>query len=100
MELAEAINSGEPPLLVDCRSPEEFALGAIDKAVNIPLDRISELIDSIEEPPSGIVVYCHKGVRSLAFTAMLLDAGYDDVRSLDGGIDLWSVRVDDRIPRY
>lgn len=46
------------------------------------------------------VVYCHHGVRSLNVAAWLRQQGLDNVRSLAGGIDGWSLLIDPSLPRY
>jgi adenylyltransferase/sulfurtransferase len=53
-------------------------------------------------PPAGalVVVYCHHGVRSLRGAALLRQAGHENVASLAGGIDAWSLYVDPAVPRY
>ncbi len=53
-----------------------------------------------EHEDACIVVYCHHGVRSLEVTLALRRAGFDDVRSLAGGIDAWSRMIDAAVPRY
>ena len=56
-----------------------------------------ESLGGFEQP---IVVYCHHGVRSLYVTVALRRLGFQDVRSLAGGIDLWSRDIDASVPRY
>jgi rhodanese-related sulfurtransferase len=43
---------------------------------------------------------CHHGVRSNRAAEFLLANGFDDVVSVAGGIDAWSMQVDPTIPRY
>lgn len=71
--------------LVDVRTPEEFATGYIDGAVNIPLDSISSRLD---EFPTDIpvIVYCRSGNRSAEASQILANAGYD-VYDMGGIID-------------
>lgn len=47
-----------------------------------------------------LIVYCHHGRRSFQVTAALREQGITNVRSLAGGIDAWSVLIDQTIPRY
>ena len=47
-----------------------------------------------------VVVYCHHGVRSMSGAALLAHAGFPNVASLAGGIDLWAQTVDPNMPRY
>jgi adenylyltransferase/sulfurtransferase len=107
-ELAEAIRSGRPPLIVDCRTEPERAIATIAGSMHVPLAELERRIDDVREAaegsegssPRSIVVHCHHGVRSLRATAILRAAGLVDSHSLAGGIDQWSVAVDRSIPRY
>ena len=76
-------------LILDVRSPEEFAEGHIPHAINIPMDRIGE------EPPQElpdrnqmIFVYCVKGIRSMNVANRLAHMGYKNIIEM-GGIQDW-----------
>jgi rhodanese-related sulfurtransferase len=45
-------------------------------------------------------VLCHMGMRSMNVTVWLRNQGFEQVQSLRGGIDAWSVEVDPTIARY
>ena len=61
----------------------------------------SARITEIDSPPGvPIVVYCHHGVRSRMGAGAVVQAGYEEVYSLAGGIDAWSLEVDPQVPRY
>jgi rhodanese-related sulfurtransferase len=47
-----------------------------------------------------VVVYCHQGLRSLDAAAYLIGHGFQQVKSLAGGIDAWSTEVDPAVRRY
>jgi rhodanese-related sulfurtransferase len=89
-ELAARIASAEPPVILDVRSPEEFASGHIPGAVNIPYDQLSErLAASGLSPTAEIVVHCQSGRRAEIAEAILREAGYTDVRDLTGHMAAW-----------
>lgn len=92
------------PVLLDCRRDEEFAFNRIAGAVHIPMAQIEARLDELDELTSNrtrpVIVQCHHGVRSLRVTATLRAHGYTNVRSMAGGIDLWSMDVDPTVPRY
>ena len=71
--------------LVDVRTADEYALGHIDGALNIPLDDLRERIGEI---PSDrpVYVYCGVGLRGYLVSNILKENGYGDVRNLIGGI--------------
>lgn len=53
-------------LVIDVRSPAEFASGHLDGAVNLPLDRLAGLCaQALPDHQADIVVYCAAGGRSL-----------------------------------
>jgi phage shock protein E len=71
-------------VLLDVRTPEEFAAGHARGARNIP---VHELSARLHELPAGtaVVVYCRSGARSAVAQAMLAQAGFDAVNA--GGLD-------------
>ncbi|MGD9689200.1 MAG: rhodanese-like domain-containing protein [Phycisphaerales bacterium] len=93
-----------PVLLLDCRRVEEHAFCRIEGATLVPMDQTVARADEIEEAAGGrdreIIVYCHHGRRSMQVTATLRGLGFTRVRSMAGGIDLWSVDIDAGVPRY
>lgn len=99
-ELAAALATASPPLLVDVRGPDEHAYAAIKPCVLLPLYEIEERAHELEPFRSReIVVYCHLGVRSLDGAAYLRSIGYRAV-SLAGGIEAWSCEIDSKVRRY
>jgi rhodanese-related sulfurtransferase len=73
--------------VLDVREPVEWAYGHIEGAVHIPL---MELIQRLDEVPSGrVVVVCKVGARSAQAVAYLSQQGYD-VANLDGGMVEWA----------
>ena len=47
-----------------------------------------------------LVIYDHQGTRSMDAAAYFQGQGFENVKSLRGGIDAWSVEVDSKLPRY
>ena len=47
-----------------------------------------------------LVIYDHDGTRSMDAAAYFQGHGFDNVKSLRGGIDAWSAEVDPTLPRY
>jgi rhodanese-related sulfurtransferase len=74
--LAAIIQEGA--FLVDVRSPQEFAAGAIKGSVNIPLDRISAQIAKFKGK-NNIVVFCRSGNRSGQAKSILERNGIEKV---------------------
>ena len=75
-------------ILLDVRTPEEFAGGHIPGAINVPNEIIGE--NDIEELPDKdqrIYVYCRSGNRSKQAAAKLVNLGYTNVVEIGGIID-------------
>lgn len=71
--------------LIDVRTPEEFATGALEGAVNIPLDDMRQMLDRIPAD-KPIVLYCGVGLRGYLASCILRQRGFNDVRNLVGGL--------------
>lgn len=103
-DLADALRSPAPPRILDVRTEGEHAVAAIDGAVLVPLHELSARLAELTELGWGhadpIAVLCHHGVRSRSGAAILQAAGFENVRSVAGGIEAWSLRVDPSVPRY
>jgi rhodanese-related sulfurtransferase len=88
-------------LLIDCRTPEEWAVAHVEGSIHIPLDAIEKRLDEIELAEGAtLAVICHHGVRSMRAALMLRAHGFKDAMSVAGGIDAWSLGADASVPRY
>ena len=76
-------------MLIDTRTPEEFAFGAIPGAVNIPVDQLCDNLDKVPRN-KPVVVYCAVGLRGYIALRILAGRGYDNVRNLIGGYKTYS----------
>lgn len=74
--------------LIDVRTPDEFSLGALKGAINIPLDDMRERIKEIPAD-KPVFLYCGVGLRGYLASNILRQNGFDDVRNLVGGIKLY-----------
>lgn len=75
----------ENKFLLDVRTSDEFALGTLPGAVNIPLD---ELRDRLTELPEDRMIYtfCAVGLRGYLAYRILIQHGFEKVRNLSGGL--------------
>ncbi len=97
-QLGEA---GQDLLLLEVRQPEEFAVARIEGARLVPLgDLPTALPGLLEHADKPVVTHCHKGMRSLQAAAFLRQQGFENVRSMAGGIEAWSTRIDPSVPLY
>ena len=99
-ELAAALRSPTPPLLLDVREPAEHALVTLPGATLIPLGQLpARLAELAEWKTSEVVVFCHHGIRSQHAIAFLQQHGFTRLRNLSGGIDRWADEVQPDLPR-
>ncbi|MGH8505860.1 MAG: rhodanese-like domain-containing protein [Stenotrophobium sp.] len=85
--------------LLDVRHAGEVALAALPGAINIPLDELPRRVAELD-PKQPVIAYCHHGVRSEMAGRILERSGFADVAHLGGGIDAWSLTIDEAVPRY
>lgn len=89
-ELAARISSGSAPTILDVRTPEEFASGHIQGALNVPLNELPDRLASLKLSPSQeIVVHCQRGGRAASAESILRESGYTQVRDLSGHMEAW-----------
>ena len=99
IELAEHIQAGHTPTLLDVREPWEDALCHFPGTVLIPMGELPGRINELN-PDSETVVICHHGVRSYHAARYLESLGFGDVINLSGGVAAWANEVDPAMPRY
>jgi rhodanese-related sulfurtransferase len=88
-----------PPLLLDVREPDEFALCHIEGARSMPLLEVPAHLGELD-PAQAVVVVCHTGNKSLEVVNYLRRRGFRQVSNLEGGVDLWALAIDHRFPIY
>lgn len=89
-DLLSRLEEENPPVVLDVRSPEEFREGHVPGALNIPYDEIDASLDSLGQyRDREVVVYCRTGRRAEIAETRLREAGFQDVRDLDGHIQGW-----------
>ena len=89
-ELLESLESNPAPLILDVRTPREYQGGHVPGAVNLEYRQIpSRLADLAPAMEREIVVYCEVGPRAQAAQSMLLQAGFTNVRHLQGDMSAW-----------
>ncbi len=76
--------------VLDVRTPDEFAVGAIPGAINAPLDQLRQNIADL--PPGRLIVYCRVGQRGHTATRLLSAYGRETA-NLDGGFLTWQAGV-------
>lgn len=89
-DLAQRLQQPDPPLVLDVRTPAEFAEGHIPGAVLIPHDQLEGQLATLESARDReIVLYCRSGRRSLLAENVLREHGFTRLRQLDGSWQAW-----------
>ncbi len=72
-------------VLIDVRSPEEYARSHIKNAVLMPVDTVKNSIAAVApDKAETVYIYCRSGNRAESARKMLLSMGYTDVKNLGG----------------
>ncbi len=74
-DIQELLKKGA--LVIDVRSPQEFASEHYSTAINIPLDTLQDSIEMLKSKKGHLLVVCHSGARSAAAVHMLQRAGVE-----------------------
>ena len=89
--------------LIDVREPSEYGICKIEGATLIPLGDIetkdTALLNGLS-PDDEIVLHCKAGVRSMKALKALEEMGFRNLKSMRGGINEWSEKIDSSIPLY
>ncbi len=96
MELSELFSMARV-VIVDVRSPEEFAQGHIARAINVPLDALARRASELSRDASIVTVCGKGGGRSDQAAAQLRAAGFLSVRALCGGTHAWMKWANQRL---
>ena len=90
-ELFAMYENNEDVIVLDTRNEYETRVGIFENAVDLQLDTFRDFPDAIEQLPEEykdkqIVMYCTGGIRCEKASAVMLKAGFADVKQLEGGV--------------
>ncbi len=90
-ELFSMYENNEDVIVLDTRNEYETRVGLFENAVDLQLDTFRDFPDAIKHLPEEykdkqIVMYCTGGIRCEKASAVMLKAGFSDVRQLEGGV--------------
>lgn len=69
--------------LIDVRSTMEFNQGALNGAINLPINTIQSCVESIDKS-KPVLLYCRSGARSGMVQQFLISLGFKDVYNIGG----------------
>lgn len=97
--LRAKLDRGEQIEILDVREPVEREIARLSNTLEIPLGELRERLGELPRDRE-IVVYCLTGNRSSQATRLLAEAGFPNVRSLEGGIRAWTDEIEPTLTRY
>jgi rhodanese-related sulfurtransferase len=97
-ETADLLKEGKIKVL-DVRTPEEYAIAIVAGSIFVDQSLAQEILQTWPKD-TAIVTMCHHGVRSLDAAAYLRGHGFQNARSMSGGIEAWALMIDTSVQRY
>lgn len=80
----------EKAVVIDICEPAEFAAGHVAGAKNIPLGQLEgKLATTIKNKALPVILVCQSGARSSRALGIAKKLGFENVRSLSGGLGAW-----------
>ena len=98
-DLSQRLAAGETIHLLDIRTREEFDAVKLPDAHLFTQEFMQEILANWARTDL-LVIYDHQGARSMDAAAYFQGHGFENIKSLRGGIDAWSIDVDPKLPRY
>lgn len=98
-ELAAALREDAEAKLVDIRTREEFDTVRIEGAIFFTQELMQEILMKWDRR-ALLAIVDHQGARSMDAAAYFAGHGFENVKSVRGGIDAWSAEVDPNVARY
>ena len=90
-DLKNLLDNKEDVLVLDTRNEYETRVGKFENAIDLNLDTFRDFPEAIESLPEEykdkqIVMYCTGGIRCEKASAVMMKAGFADVKQLEGGV--------------
>jgi UPF0176 protein len=90
-DLKKLLDNKEDILVLDTRNEYETRVGKFENAIDLNLDTFRDFPEAIESLPEEykdkqIVMYCTGGIRCEKASAVMIKAGFADVKQLEGGV--------------
>jgi rhodanese-related sulfurtransferase len=89
-DLQEKLAGDAKPAMIDVRTPEEYAGGYIEGAVNVPIQQLLADMAALPAKDAAVVALCQSGHRGAIGMMALRMLGWTDVLNLAGGMNAWT----------
>ncbi len=87
---ADAFIKADNPVILDVRTPKEYAMGHLENSILIPVQELQTRINELSAHKNNtILVYCATGNRSTVASKILIDSGFTKILNLKNGIAEW-----------
>lgn len=92
-DLKKVIDRHDQIVLLDVRTPGEFARGALLNSINIPVAEVEQRVQSrIADKNIKVYVYCLSGSRSSYAVSIMMKLGYTHVYDVSHGLLAWRAK--------
>jgi rhodanese-related sulfurtransferase len=80
----------EKAVVIDVSEPEEFALGHVNNAKNVPFGQLEDkLASQVKNKELPLILVCASGARANRAVAVAKKLGFNNVQALAGGLKSW-----------
>ena len=98
-ELKTRQDNGDAIFLLDVREPHEYSMAKIEGSVLIPLGELPNSLNQLDKNLKSWRIAI-KGCEAPMPWASCCNKGFSNVKNLIGGIESWSIEIDNSVPRY
>jgi UPF0176 protein len=91
LEFKKILDNDEEVIIVDTRNEYETRVGVFENAIDLNLSTFKDFPKAIQNLPEEykkkqIVMYCTGGIRCEKASVVMMNAGFENVKQLEGGI--------------
>ncbi|MFT3788323.1 MAG: rhodanese-like domain-containing protein [Tepidisphaeraceae bacterium] len=89
LEQFDALRSQPMQIVLDVRTPREYADGHVPGAINVPMGKAFDQAIASQDKSKAYLVYCHSGKRSFLASKRMHELGFNNLLNFRGGIVAW-----------
>jgi rhodanese-related sulfurtransferase len=92
-DVKKSIDKKEACILLDVRTPGEYARGKIAGSINLPVDKVDcDVLKVVPDKSAKVYVYCLSGSRSVHAVDVMVKLGYTNVFDMEHGLLAWRAK--------
>lgn len=85
--------------VLDVREPYEYQIAYVEGVSLLPLSQLAQRFAELD-PNAQYYLHCKAGSRSMKALQFLRERGFQNLKSVQGGITAWSEQIDPTVPKY